>query len=238
MKKLDRGLSLTDQAVELIRESITSGELVAGETYSANTLADRIGVSRTPVREAMLQLARAGMIRIDKNKGATILATTLQDLVEVFQIRLMLEVPATAMVARTISDDGIARVRQCFAVMQAAADEDDAGATLRADRDFHLSIVESSGNAKLVDVLHNLRNLVLTRGVGTAPHARSCQDVVNDHVDIVKAIETHDAAAAAAAMRRHIINTAQLLIAQEAQGNETFDLGSLAVDLQWPNNVS
>ncbi|WP_087871820.1 GntR family transcriptional regulator [Arthrobacter globiformis] len=69
VKKLSRSTSLTDQAVELFREVITSGELVAGETYSANSLGERIGVSRTPAREALLQLARAGMIRIGMNKG-------------------------------------------------------------------------------------------------------------------------------------------------------------------------
>lgn len=228
---------MTDQAVELIREAITSGELAPGETYSAGSLAERIGVSRTPVREAMLQLARAGMIRIDKNKGATILAATLRDLVDVFQIRLMLEVPAAARVARTISDDGVARVRERLALIQAAADDDDADATLRADRDFHLSIMEVTGNAKLLEVLSAFRNVVLTRGVATAPHARSCQDVVDDHRDIVEAIAAHDAPAAAVAMRRHIINTAQLLIAQEAEGSDGFDPEGLAADLCWPNDV-
>lgn len=238
MKKLSRSTSLTDQAVELFREAITSGELVAGETYSANSLGERIGVSRTPAREALLQLARAGMIRIDKNKGATILATTLTDLVEVFQIRLMLEVPAAAKVARTVSEAGMSRILECFAHMQAAADEDDAEATLRADRDFHLQIMENAGNTKLVDVLENLRNLVLTRGVGTAPAARSCQDVVDDHLDIVKAISAHDGPAAAAAMRRHIVNTAELLIAQEAGDNGEFDADAVTEALHWPNDYS
>ncbi|RAM36535.1 GntR family transcriptional regulator [Arthrobacter globiformis] len=238
MKKLSRSTSLTDQAVELFREAITSGELVAGETYSANSLGERIGVSRTPAREALLQLARAGMIRIDKNKGATILATTLTDLVEVFQIRMMLEVPAAARVARTVSEAGLSRILECFADMQAAADVDDAQATLRADRDFHLQIMENAGNKKLVDVLENLRNLVLTRGVGTAPAARSCQDVVDDHLDIVEAISAHDGPAAAAAMRRHILNTAELLIAQEAGDNQEFDAAAVTEALRWPNVYS
>jgi DNA-binding GntR family transcriptional regulator len=79
---------------------------------------------------------------------------------------------------------------------------------------------------------------VLTRGVGTAPAARSCQEVVDDHLDIVEAISAHDGPAAAAAMRRHIVNTAELLIAQEAGDNEEFDAGSVSEGLRWPNDYS
>lgn len=230
IKKLDRGASLTDQAVEFIRESITSGELVAGQTYSASYLGNLIGVSRTPVREALLQLARAGMIRIDANKGATILATTFDDLVEVFQIRLMLEVPAAGTVARHATDDVVAEVRGCFAKMQAAADKDDHEATLRADQEFHLCIIENTRNAKLVEVLDNLRNLVLTRD------ARSCQEVVDDHAAIVEAIAARDSAAAAAAMRQHITTTAKLLTAQVADSAQEQAPEALGEALRWPND--
>ncbi|MNR64587.1 FCD domain protein [compost metagenome] len=74
--------------------------------------------------------------------------------------------------------------------------------------------------------------------MGTAPAARSCQDVVDDHLDIVKAISAHDGPAAAAAMRRHIVNTAELLIAQEAGDNGEFDADAVTEALHWPNDYS
>lgn len=191
--------------MDYIREAITSGELVAGQTYSATYLGDLIGASRTPIREALLQLSRLGMIRIDKNKGATVLATTMRDLIEVFQIRLMLEVPATAHAARTASPAVVREIQDAFKAMQAAADLGDQEQLVRADRAFHQAVMRQTGNPKLEDVVRTVRNLVLTRD------DREPQEVVDDHVDIVQAFIVGDGHAAAQSMQRHILHTAELL---------------------------
>ncbi len=198
---------------------------------SAVQLAERIGVSRTPIRDALLQLEQAGMVRIEKNRGATILATTLEDLLEVFQLRLMLEVPAAGQAARARTDEQLRGILACFEAM--GEETEDAEQLLVLDRDLHISIAEASGNGRLQGLLLDLRNLVLTRGVGTTSTARTGRELVDDHAGLVDAIERRDAEAASAEMRRHIKNTAQLLIAQEAGGDPEHGPEWVAEQLAW-----
>ena len=87
--------TLTTRALEALRAAIVDGRLVAGERYSVAQLAERFGVSRTPVREALLVLERQGVVRFERNRGVRVLETTAHDLEEVFALRLLLEVPAT-----------------------------------------------------------------------------------------------------------------------------------------------
>lgn len=221
---------MTDQAVDYIRDAITSGELVAGQTYSAAHLGALIGVSRTPIREALLQLASAGMIRIDTNKGAVVLGTRLPDLIEVFQIRLMLELPATARAADAATPEVVAQVQAAFSDMQAAADADDQDRVIKTDRAFHQVIIRQAGNQRLEEVLAGVRNLVLTRD------DRSPQDVVADHRGILQGFVDRDGGAAAAAMRQHILTTARLLTAQLAAKDPRYTISAEQLEdaLSWP----
>ncbi|WP_430336051.1 GntR family transcriptional regulator [Rhodococcus sp. ACT016] len=231
MEPVELAQTLTDQILSRLRAAILSGELAPGKQYSASGLAAQFGVSRTPVREALLELERAGMVRIDKNRGVRIIPTALDEVVDCFQVRLMLESPAAARAAEMVDDLTFESVQARFDAMQRAADLDDAEATLRADRDFHLELLALAGNRKLVTVLEDLRNLVLTRGIATAPNARSCQEVVDDHRDILEAMRAKNPAAAADAMRRHILNTATLLIRREAQDHPEIDPNDLEAKL-------
>src|SRR4051812_24178230 len=94
MKKAPERPSLTEFAVQQIRNAIISGELPAETFTTAEELAARLDVSRTPVREALGRLEQAGMVRIVRNQGVRILPVTSQDLDDVFQLRIQLEVPA------------------------------------------------------------------------------------------------------------------------------------------------
>ncbi|KUF08249.1 GntR family transcriptional regulator [Leucobacter sp. G161] len=217
--------------MEQIRSEITSGRLEPGTMVSAVQLAERIGVSRTPIRDALLQLEQAGMVRIEKNRGATILATTLEDLLEVFQLRLMLEVPAAGQAARVRSDEQLAAILECFTAMGDATSDPEQ--LLVLDRDLHILIAEASGNSRLSGLLMDLRNLVLTRGVGTTSTARTGQELVDDHAGLVAAIAQGDADVASAEMKRHIKNTAHLLLAQEAAGDPEHGPAWVSEQLEW-----
>ncbi|MBT2266069.1 GntR family transcriptional regulator [Rhodococcus erythropolis] len=221
MEPVEPRQTLADLIVTRLRAAILAGNLVPGIQYSAGGLAEQFGVSRTPVREALLALERVGMVRIEKNRGVRIIPTALQEVVECFQLRLLLEAPAAAHAAELVDQPGFQVLQERFEAMQHAADRNDSEATLRADRDFHTAILALAGNSKLVSVLEDLRNLVLIRGIATAPNARSLQELVDDHQDILEAIGANDATAAGEAMRRHILNTATLLIHRETRENST-----------------
>ncbi|WP_162301557.1 GntR family transcriptional regulator [Nesterenkonia muleiensis] len=208
--------TLTEQILDQLRTAVLNGELKPGIRYSASGLAKQFGVSRTPVREALLELERSGMARIEKNLGVTVVANSLEEIVNCYQLRLLLEVPATARAAQIADDRAIAQIEAKFADMQGAADRDDVETLLRADRDFHSELLAVAQNPRLVTVLEGLRNLVLTTGIATVPRSRSCQELVEDHRDILEAVQGRSPQRAAAAMRRHVHNTATLIIRREA----------------------
>ncbi|WP_261624847.1 GntR family transcriptional regulator [Nesterenkonia marinintestina] len=231
MSSVDRHATLTEQITAQLRAAVLDGTLVPGERYSAGGLAQRFGVSRTPVREALLELERSGLVRIEKNRGVTVVPTSLEAVVDCFQLRLMLEAPAAGRAAAVVDAEGIGEVESRFRAMERAAARDDVGGVLRADRDFHLAVLALADNPRLVKVLEDLRNTVLSRGIATVPQTRSLQELIEDHRDILDGIRNGDPGAAAAAMHRHILNTAILLIRREAAEDPQWDEAALRARL-------
>lgn len=217
VEKLVRGENLTERVFELLRGMITSGELKPGTVFSATQYADKLGVSRTPVREAILQLEMAGLVRVQSKKGAIVLGTPLAGLLEVFQVRLMLEVPSASVAARDRTDAQMAEISGLLGDMR--ANVHDSLQLLRLDHDLHQAIARVAGNERVCRILTDMRNLVLEKGVSTTPGSRTGAELVDDHVELVRMIEAKDPDAAAAAMQAHLVNTAQLLISQEYGGD-------------------
>jgi DNA-binding GntR family transcriptional regulator len=94
MERLAQTASVNTRVLSSLRAAVITGELAPGSLYSVQTLADQLGVSRTPVREALIKLAQQGMVRFERNRGVRVLLTSLHDLEEVFALRLLLEPPA------------------------------------------------------------------------------------------------------------------------------------------------
>jgi DNA-binding GntR family transcriptional regulator len=215
IEPIDGRESLTSRARDAIRSAIIVGKLVPGTLYSVQGLADVFGVSRTPVREALIDLARQGMVRFERNRGVRILETSTHDLEEIFTLRLLLEVPATYRATSQLNDAQIRQLKKEFAAMETHAARDDETAVMQHDRRFHGIILTASGNRRLSEFVDHLRDLVLTRGASTVGRSRSLADVASEHREILACIEAGDGPAAARTMRAHIIRTGSLLIEQE-----------------------
>jgi DNA-binding GntR family transcriptional regulator len=228
MKALERPRNLHERLVDELRGAIVSGELAAGELYSVVDLAKTLKVSRTPVREALLTLASQGMVRFERNRGVRILETTIHDLGEVFQIRLLLEVPATDKTTQGMTPELLDKLRKALQGMRDAVDDGDLDRMWENDRNFHRLILSGTGNQRIADYIDSLRLIVLTKGTITAGRSREPKDIVAEHSAILERIEEGDARAAAAAMHKHIRHTAELLIAQEAKVSAIHD-----IDLDW-----
>jgi DNA-binding GntR family transcriptional regulator len=206
---------------EALRRAVVSGELLPGSLHSVQALATQLGVSRTPVREALIKLAQHGMVKFERNRGVRILQTSVHDLEEILALRLLLEVPATHRAVENENPELIAALKAELAEMEAAAAADDEVTMMRHDRRFHELINEASGNNRLATYVDSLRDLVLTRGVSTVGRSRDLPEIVAEHTAVVEAIEAGDPDAAAAAMKEHLVNTGRLLLAQESGGLET-----------------
>lgn len=214
--KADR--SITDQARESILGAIVEGRLQPGSLHSVQTLATAFGVSRTPVREALIDLSGQGVVKFERNRGVRILQTSVHDLEEIVALRLLLEVPATHRAVENAGPELVAALKAELAAMEAAAGADDEMTMMRHDRRFHELINEASGNTRLAAYVDSLRDLVLTRGVSTVGRSRQLPEIVAEHTAVIGAIEAGDAAAAAAAMKEHLVNTGRLLLVQESGG--------------------
>lgn len=232
MRRIDTERNLAREIFDELRRAIVSGELVPGSLYSVHDLADRLGVSRTPVREALIQLSERGMVRFERNRGIRVLQTSLHDLEEVFAIRLLLEVPATF---RAVSQGPPGWTEELAArldAMRAAAKAHDETAFMREDRRFHETINAASGNLRLTHYIDSLRDMVLLRGNSTVDRSRGLTDILAEHETIFGYIGDGKAQEAAEAMREHLLNTGRLLIGQEAA--ETGD-PLPEVSLDWTN---
>jgi DNA-binding GntR family transcriptional regulator len=208
--------TLTTRALEALRAAIVDGRLEAGERYSVAQLAERFGVSRTPVREALLVLERQGVVRFERNRGVRVLETTAHDLEEVFALRLLLEVPATRRATELLSKDDLAALDHELTAMSALAREGDEGAFMAHDKAFHEVILRASGNRRLTTIVSQLRDHVRFRGASTVGRSRDLDAIRSEHVAILDALRARDPRAAADAMRAHLLETGRLLLAQES----------------------
>jgi len=217
--------SLTSEVLARLRAAIAAGTLSPGSLHSVSELASALGVSRTPVREALIQLAGQGMVRFERNRGIRILATSLHDLEEIFTLRILLEVPGARAAAARATPDAISALRRTLAQMERAARADDELRLMELDRSLHRSILLITGNTRLATVVDSLRDLVLARGASTANISRTLLDIAEEHRAIVEAIARRDPAGAGRAMHEHVHQTGRLLIAQEGGDPEaaTFD---------------
>lgn len=216
MRQIDTDRNLAKEIFEELRGAIVSGELVPGTLYSVHDLAARLGVSRTPVREALIQLSERGMVRFERNRGIRVLQTSLHDLEEVFAIRLLLEVPATFRAAGLADGDWVRELAGHLHAMREAADAHDEAEFMAADRRFHETINAASGNLRLARYIDSLRDMVLLRGTSTVDRSRGLHDILGEHETILALIEDGKPREAAEAMRAHLLHTARLLIGQEA----------------------
>lgn len=213
----------TDRVFALLRERIVGGDLAAGSQHSIYRLAEQLEVSRTPVREAVLRLADLGLVEIERNRGVRIRGVTVADVREVFELRLLLEVPAAAAAARTadrsLREALIANVEATRGHATAGREAD----FTRVDRDFHALVASATRNPRLAAEVSRLRDSIQARGVSTFGRSRPLAEVAAEHAPVATAIAAADPERAAAGMAAHLEHTGTLLMGQVAAPGELVD---------------
>lgn len=204
--------SLTEAVVAAVRDGVQARELVPGETYSVYQLADLLGVSRSPVREALLKLAAAGLVEIARNRGFRVVLPRAHDLEEIFEIRLALEPAAVRRVAQRAEPGEREAIAVHLSTMRGAATRADPTAFWPADHALHDAILHTAGNARAAAIVADLRATTALLGPPTTSTGRTLVQIHDEHAPIVAAVLDHDADAAEAAMRRHLETTRRLLV--------------------------
>lgn len=187
-----------------IRASIIAGQMAPGEIYSAPVLATRYEVSVTPVREALLDLVKEGLLTPLRNKGFRVVEPSDEDLDEIAQVRDLLEPAAAAEVARTATTQQLAQLRVLAAEIARYAKQGAIEAYLQADRDFHLAVIAATGNSRLIEIIGRLRGQARLFGLKKIAELGQLEASSQDHEDLLAAIENHDGHRAEEIMRAHL----------------------------------
>ncbi len=201
---LGRQRSLRESVTESLRAAIIAGTLEEGTLYSAPALGAAFGVSATPVREAMMDLDREGLVETVKNKGFRVTSMSDRELDEITQIRLLLEPPVMADVAGQVPEADMGRLHQLADRIVDAAREGDLAVYLAADREFHAALLAYSGNKQLVDLATSLRTRTRMYGLKTLSESNRLADSAQEHHELLELIAAGDGTAASEVMRRHI----------------------------------
>lgn len=217
MRRLET-TSLREQAAQVLRANVVSGHLVPGEIYSVATLAQGLGVSATPVREALLDLASSGLVEPVRNRGFRVLMADDADLDEIGQLRMMLEVPGVRRVVERATDAQIEALRPTVEAIEAAAAEGDLPAFLTADRAFHLGLLELTGNRRLLRLVAGLRDQTRLSGLAALAAAGNLRASAAEHAAVLDAVQDRDAARAEQLMRHHLEHTRGIWAGQSEPG--------------------
>jgi DNA-binding GntR family transcriptional regulator len=171
--------SVRGQILDALRTALVAGELAPGEVYSAPALGERFGVSATPVREAMQQLALEGAVEVVLNRGFRVVERGTRELAELAEIRALIEVPVLLRLARTVPAACWAELRPLAEATVRAAASGCRATYAESDRAFHRGVLALAGNVQLVQIADDLHRRAQWPLVG-GPVTRGRADLVAD----------------------------------------------------------
>jgi DNA-binding GntR family transcriptional regulator len=196
--------SYRERVADALRAALIAGELRPGEVYSAPGLAARFGVSATPVREAMLDLAKEGLVDTIPNKGFRVTAVSERQLDEYTHIRSLIEIPTTADLAATAATADLEALRPVAQEIVASASTGDLIAYVEADLRFHLGLLALAGNGHLVEVVRDLRRRSRLYGLTALAEQGRLQASAEEHLELLDALLARDEEAVREVMTRHL----------------------------------
>ena len=197
--------SLREQTVARLRESILSGALPAGTKLRERALSEQLGVSRVPVREALMVLESELLVDIVPRSGAVVTTFSRHEVQELFDAREVLEPLAARLAARDGTEAGLAALAaRCAAARQASSSADDRAGAM-ANASFHSALAEASGSGLLVSIMAPLQ-LRLQRLFRRTIEGRAVE-LVEDHERLVEALRRHDEDSAALLAQLHVTST-------------------------------
>lgn len=205
------------EVAEVLHNLIVDRRLVPGSLWSVGSLAAALGVSRTPTREALIDMASRGMVTFERNRGVRIRRSSRRDIEEIFALRQLLEVPSARRAVEVGDENLIPELRARLHAMGQAATLNDERGLWEHDRGFHRVLLLGAGNQLLADYVDTLRDRVLLRGLTTTGQYRSLTTIASEHEQILEGAEIGDPEATARAVERHLSNTLAVLLQRDKE---------------------
>ncbi|MDO5492412.1 MAG: GntR family transcriptional regulator [Nesterenkonia sp.] len=196
--------SLRAQVEERLRLAMVAGELEPGRIYSAPKLAEQLGVSPTPVREAMMELAGEGFVEPLRHRGYRVVELDEATLAEVTEVRALLEVPAHGRAAELAAGRSLDRLRSLAEELMETASAGELERFVSADMEFHLGLLEILDNRVLLEEVRRLRRRTRLYGLRAMAEAGTLAATAREHHELLDHVEAGDRAAVESLMRRHL----------------------------------
>jgi len=207
--------NLREIVIQSVRNDILSGALSPGERLMEKNLAGQIGVSRTPVREALSKLEQEGFVEIIPRRGAVVSVIKSKDIRNVLEIRAVLEALAARLSCGNGDGGFVNGLERAMAAFAQAMEENNIGGMTQSDIDFHDVIYAASGNEKLLQMISNLRDQMHRYRVHALRDRDYRREVVTQHARIFEAIRDRDGERAAAAAFDHVSRQKKVMMTGE-----------------------
>ena len=205
---MDAYLPLRDVVFNTLREAILKGELKPGERLMELQLAAKLGVSRTPIREAIRMLEQEGLAVTIPRKGAEVAKMTEKDMEDVLQIREALDELAAKIACEQISEEQLEELVATMHEFEESTKTDNVKKIAEADVKFHDIIYQSTGNPKLVNMLNNLREQMYRYRVEYLKDENNYPTLMKEHKDIVEGLVRKNKTQVTETMHQHVKNQA------------------------------
>ncbi len=211
---MDEFLPLRDVVFNTLRKAILTGELKPGERLMEIHLANRLGVSRTPIREAIRKLELEGLVIMIPRRGAEVAQITEKSLKDVLEVRRALDALCVELACDRINEEEEGLLKDACDEFERATATKDATVIARADVAFHDIIVQATGNQRLVQLINNLSEQMYRYRFEYIKDENRHESLVNEHRIIYESIVRRDKRKAAEAARLHIDNQENSIIRQ------------------------
>lgn len=217
---LDDYKPLRDVVFENLREAILEGKLRPGQRLMEVQLAEQLGVSRTPVREAIRKLELEGLVVMLPRKGAYVANMSLKDIIDVLEVRASLEGLSASLAAERISEEGIEELKRIFEEFNTSTIEADIDTLLKKDVEFHECIFKATNNKKLHQLINTLWEQVYRFRVTYISDYDSSVSIIEEHKNILDAIISGDSELAQKYATEHIEKAEQFMIERAMNNKE------------------
>lgn len=209
---IDNYLPLRDVVFNTLREAILKGELEPGERLMEIALAQKLGVSRTPIREAIRKLELEGLVVMAPRKGAEVAEITLKDLRDVLEVRKNLEELAVELACKKATEADIEEMKAAHEEFIKTLSQKDLTVIAEADVKFHDVIYKITGNKRLIQILNNLREQMYRYRLEYIKDEKKRMIVTDEHLQIIEAIEGKNVDSAKNYIQVHIINQEKTIV--------------------------
>ena len=210
--KLENYKPLREIVFETLRGAILDGALKPGERLMEVQLAEDMGVSRTPVREAIHKLELEGLVLMIPRKGAYVSGISSKDIADVFEVRASLEALAAGLAAERITEEELEALNRFMVQVTINSEVGDFEKVVQSDTNFHEQIYRASRNNRLVQIINNLRDQIQRFRSASLSHPGRIKETLEEHKNLLEAISERDIITAQTLAQEHIENAEGIMM--------------------------